>query len=100
MNVDKNITTDKVIISASEAARILGKKTEDICRWIQQGKVPWGFVDRKENAINNTYVIFKPAMMQAIQYGNVEVTNNIMIAEEDFDTFAKMIFARNQKIRV
>ena len=42
------------------------------------GKVPWGFLDEKEGSINNTYVIFKPAMMQWVNYGNVEITNNIV----------------------
>ena len=89
---------EATIISASEAARILGRKPEDICRWIRMGKVPWGFVDEKENAINNTYVIFKPAMLHWLQYGNIEVINNIVISEEEFDKVAKMAIGRSRKI--
>jgi hypothetical protein len=85
---------DPIIINASEAARILGRKTEDICRWIKKGKVPWGFVDEKDGAINKTYVIFKPAMLQWINHGNVEVTNNIHISEKDFSLLGRMIITR------
>jgi len=92
--------TDPTIISASEAARILGRKPEEICRWIRMGKVPWGFVDEKEGAINNTYIIFKPAMLQWINYGNVEITNNIMISEEEFDKLGKMIFTRKRTVKI
>ena len=91
---------EKQIINASEAAKILGRKPEDVCRWIRMGKVPWGFVDEKEGAINNTYVIFKPAMLQWINYGNVEVTTNIVISEEEFDKIGKIMLTRNRKIIV
>jgi len=93
-----SLPEERVIISASEAAKILGKKTADICRWIKKGKVTWGFVDEKDGAINNTYVIFKPAMLHWVNYGNTEIVNNIHITEEEFDKLGKMIITRKRPI--